>query len=68
MTVRCGGRCVADAEAVIFAAGALYRATLWNAARASFEDYKKIAKTDGSGIGHHRAQLGGWLATHYPEP
>ncbi|HLY89074.1 MAG TPA: hypothetical protein VKQ27_08825 [Acetobacteraceae bacterium] len=56
----------AEAEAVMFAGGALYRDTMWRASRGGLAQIMKVSETDGAGIGEHRAQLGDWLGVHFP--
>ena len=58
---------VKEADAVMLAAGAVYRDAIWRASGNSLWNLTKVVETDGAGIGVHRAQLGSWLQTHYGE-
>jgi hypothetical protein len=66
----CAGlaRRFAEAEAVLFAGGSIYRRAMWKASEAGFSKPEKITETDGGGIGYQCAALSAWLATHYPPP
>lgn len=59
---------VHDCEAILFAGGELYRSAMWKASKATAADRAKISETDGSGVGHHRAELSAWLEEHFGEP
>lgn len=52
---------VEEANATLFAGGALYRDMMRKAAHAHLA---KVAETDGCGIGHQRAQLRAWIVEH----
>jgi hypothetical protein len=59
-------RSFADAQAVIFAAGSIYRRAMWKASNAWASYPEKVTETDGGGIGYQRAARGDWLREHYP--
>jgi hypothetical protein len=59
---------VDSADAVLFAGGEMYRDAMWRASGGRLSQIMKIDETDGAGIGEHRAQLGAWLSTHFPQP
>ena len=50
-------RCFADAQAVIFAAGSIYRRAMWKALNAWASDPGKVTETEGGSIGYQRAAL-----------